>query len=302
MSINFISADQRLAEAHNVNIVICGPAGAGKTSQARTLPPESTLFIDLEGGTQALADWPGTVVKVREEAQKAGIHPWEYCRYLACLISGPDPAAATDRARASYFYSREKYEEACQNIAPPAAFDPFKIIYWDSLTVAGRWSYAWAQLQPEATSEKTKKYDGLAVYGRHGQEMVTWFTTIQHTPKKSTVVSCILDSYLDDFKRQIFAMQIDGSKAGNELPGIFDEVLTLGLFRDENGQPIFDLQKGTERAFVCHLNNGFGLPAKDRSGRLDLLEPPNLGAIMRKIASAPRKDAMVTGMSPAVAA
>lgn len=302
MPINLITADQRLAEAGNVNIVVAGPSGAGKTSQVRTLPPESTLFVDLEGGTKALADWPGTIVKVRDEAQAMGVHPWEYCRALACILSGPDPAAARDAGRPTFFYSQQMYDTYCASIAPRETFDRFKIVFWDSLTVAGRWSFAWSQMQPDAVSEKTGKYDGRGAYGRHGQEVITWLTAIQHTPHKSTVVSCILDAYLDDFKRQVYAMQIDGSKAGNELPGIFDEVLTLGLFRVENDQPFFDLQKGTERAFVCHLNNGFGVPAKDRSGRLDLFEPPDLGALMRKIASAPRKDAMVTGMPASQAA
>ena len=40
------------------------------------------------------------------------------------------------------------------------------------------------------------------------------------------------------------------------------------------------------RAFVCHTLNPFGFPAKDRSGRLDLVEEPHLGRLMAKIAGA----------------
>ena len=39
-----------------------------------------------------------------------------------------------------------------------------------------------------------------------------------------------------------------------------------------------------EPAFVTSTINPFGYPAKDRSGRLDLLEPPDLGALIAKCA------------------
>jgi len=42
------------------------------------------------------------------------------------------------------------------------------------------------------------------------------------------------------------------------------------------------------RAFVCHTLNPYGVPAKDRSGQLELLEPPNLRALIDKCAAATR--------------
>ena len=45
-----ISADQRLAERHGVKLVLLGFWGLGKTTQLKTLPEESTLFVDLEAG------------------------------------------------------------------------------------------------------------------------------------------------------------------------------------------------------------------------------------------------------------
>jgi hypothetical protein len=69
--------------------------------------------------------------------------------------------------------------------------------------------------------------------------------------------------------------QIDGSKTGLELPGIVDEVLTLTAIKDEHGQ--------LRRALVCQTLNQWGYPAKDRSGRLDLIEEPHLGRLFAKI-------------------
>jgi len=69
--------------------------------------------------------------------------------------------------------------------------------------------------------------------------------------------------------------QIEGSKTGLELPGIVDEVLTLTLLPDDQGAP--------RRVFVCQTQNPWGYPAKDRSGRLEMLEPPDLGRLIDKI-------------------
>ena len=58
--------------------------------------------------------------------------------------------------------------------------------------------------------------------------MIAWLTQLQHTRGKNVVLVGILDEKLDDFNRKVFAPQIDGSKTGLELPGIFDEVLDAG--------------------------------------------------------------------------
>jgi hypothetical protein len=60
-------------------------------------------------------------------------------------------------------------------------------------------------------------------------------------------------------------------------PGIVDEVVTLAELKADDGS--------SYRAFVTHTVNPYGFPAKDRSGRLDVLEPPHLGALIAKCAS-----------------
>lgn len=60
-----ISADQRLAERHGVKLVLLAPSGLGKTTQLKTLPEESTLFIDLEAGDLAVKDWRSDCIAQR---------------------------------------------------------------------------------------------------------------------------------------------------------------------------------------------------------------------------------------------
>ena len=42
-------------------------------------------------------------------------------------------------------------------------------------------------------------------------------------------------------------------------------------------------ETSAERRLVCRSGNPWGLPAKDRSGRLDVTEAPDLGALIAKI-------------------
>ncbi len=78
----------------------------------------------------------------------------------------------------------------------------------------------------------------------------------------------------------MFTPQIEGGKTATELPGIVDEVVTLADVPAEDGSSFL--------AFVTKTLNPYGFPAKDRSGALDLLEPPDLGALIAKCAASHR--------------
>lgn len=299
MTLRIITADERLSAKRKINVAIFGPSGVGKTFQAATLDPATTLFVDFEAGTLALQEWRGDVISVREEAAKAGVHPWEFARALACLLCGADPAAD-----ASSPYGATALGTYIAAIGERVMFDKYQTVFVDSITVASRMAFSWSQRQPQAFSDKTGKPDNRGAYGLLGQEMVTWLTQLQHVSDKNIIVVGILDATEDkDIPGRVtYEPQIEGSKAGRELPGIFDQVLTLGLFTvDANGAAVLDLKKGSHRGFVCHQVNGYGVPAKDRSGRLLLIEPPDLGALLNKISTAPRIDALNTN-APAAAA
>lgn len=288
MPLHIISADERLATRQKVNVALFGPSGVGKTFQAQTLDPKTTLFVDLEAGTLSLQGWTGDVISVREEATKLGVHPWVFARALICLLGGADPSAAVGDA-----YAADQHAAYVAALGDPSMFDKYETVFIDSITVASRMAFAWAKTQPEAFSEKTGKPDNRGAYGKLGQEMVTWLTQAQHIRSKNIIVVGILNAGKDEFGRPTYDAQIEGGKTGMELPGIFDEVLTLGLFDLSSGQPVFDLVKGTQRGFVTQQANGYGVPAKDRSGRLDPIEAPDLGALIRKIQTAARIDTPV---------
>ncbi|MFQ5510069.1 MAG: ATP-binding protein [Leptospirillia bacterium] len=258
-----ISADQRLAEARGVKGVLIGLSGIGKTSQLWTLEPPTTLFFDLEAGDLAVDGWAGDTIRPRT---------WQECRDFAVFIGGPNPALRDDQP-----YSEAHYKDVCTRFGDPSVLDKYETVFIDSITVAGRLCFQWCTGQPQAVSDKTGKPDMRGAYGLMGQEMIGWLTHLQHTRRKNVWFVGILDEKLDDFNRRVFSLQIEGSKTGLELPGIVDEVITLAELKDDDG--------ATYRAFVCQTLNPWGYPAKDRSGRLDLVEEPNLQKLMEKIQS-----------------
>ena len=67
------------------------------------------------------------------------------------------------------------------------------------------------------------------------------------------------------------------------LPAIVDQVITMSLFEADGDGWRHEPSKGQVRRLVCRSGNPYALPAKDRSGRLDVTEPPDLGALLTKI-------------------
>ena len=55
---------------------------------------------------------------------------------------------------------------------------------------------------------------------------------------------------------------------------MLDEVVTLAVLKADDGS--------TYRGFVTGADNTFGYPSKDRSGRLNAIEEPDLGKLIAK--------------------
>lgn len=261
MTLPIIPAGERLREKRGIKGVIFGKSGIGKTSLLWTLDAQKTLFFDLEAGDLAVQGWEGDAIRPKT---------WQECRDFAVFIGGANPALLTHQP-----FSQAHFEAVCKQYGNPRILDKYDTLFIDSLTVTGRLCLQWCRSQPQALSDRTGKEDTRTVYGLHGQEMIAWLTHLQHTRHKNIWLVGTLDEKLDEFSRKIFSPQIEGSKTSNELPGIFDQIITMAEVPKAAGIP--------SRAFFNHTMNDYGFPAKDRSGRLDMLEEPHLGKLMRKI-------------------
>jgi hypothetical protein len=255
-----VTADERLREKSGVKLLLVGPAKIGKTTQLRTLDPKRTLFIDLEAGDLAVKDVPVDTLRPQT---------WEECRDLAAFLAGPDPSLPLTTC-----YSQAHYD-AIKPAFKNLSLEKYDTFFIDSVTVAARKCFTWCEQQPEAISERSGKKDVRSTYGLLGREMIAWLTHLQHTRAVHVVLVAILERITDEFNHSEWAIQIEGRKTGRELPGIVDQIVTMNFVDFSDGQP-------PARAFVCTPNT-WGYPAGDRSGKLEQLEPPDLGKLITKL-------------------
>jgi hypothetical protein len=261
-----ISADERLAERRGAKILLLGPTGVGKTWQLRTLLASTALFIDIEAGDQAVLDLRVDTIR---------INTWQMARDLACRIGGPNPSFP-----ATLPYSQAHYD-AIGGALPN--LDRYQTIFIDSLTAVSRLSFRYAEQQPEATSERTGRKDLRGAYGLHGREMVLWLNQLQHAREKNVVFVGVLERVVDEFNRGEWQLQSEGSKTSREIPAIVDQIITYQFLDFGDGKP-------PQRGFVCANPNPWSYPAKDRSGRLEQIEAPDLGKLLTKLTTRLRKE------------
>jgi hypothetical protein len=221
------------------------------------------LFVDIEAGDLAVQNVPVATIRPRT---------WTDCRDLACVLGGPNPELAPDKA-----YSQAHYDSVLVN-ADMKRLAEFDIAFVDSLTALSRLSIAYAKQQPEAFNDRGKK-DLWAVYGTHARQMIGWLHQIQQARDKHVVVVAILERLVDKAHNIEWSIQIEGGKTGRELPGIIDEVITMNFVDFGDGNPT--------RALICTAPNPWGYLAKDRSGRLSQIEEPHLGKLIAKLTSSP---------------
>jgi len=271
MALRIVSADERLSAANNkTSLAIFGPPGSGKTSLLKTLPAAQTICLDLEAGLKSVQDWQGDSIPIRTFTDALDI---------GCLVGGVNPAADPSGffSEGHYQHLSQTYPDLVQMIAGK------KIIFVDSITDLTRQAMAWARTRPEAFSEKNGKPDPRGAYGLLAREVIGLMKHLQHAPGKTVIFVGILEKITDEFNRTTWQPQMEGGKAGRELPGIVDQVISMSLFAAEDDNWRHDPERADIRRLVCRAGNPFGLPAKDRSGRLDITEAPDLGALLAKI-------------------
>jgi AAA domain len=271
-----ITADERLAEKRGAKILIVGPTGVGKTYLLRTLSAKmlaSTLFVDIEAGDLAVQDLCVDTIRIDD---------WPAARDLACRIGGPNPSFP-----ATSCYSQAHYEAVGGALED---LERYQTIFVDSITAISRLSLRHAEQQPEVFTSRGAK-DLRSAYGLHAREMLMLLHQLQHAREKNVVFVGILEKATDDFGHTELRLQMEGLKTGRELPGIVDEIVTMNWIDFGDSKPI--------RAFVCTQPNPWNYPAKDRSGRLEQIERPDLGELLEKLVGpGVRKPLTVTPLPP----
>ncbi len=122
-------------------------------------------------------------------------------------------------------------------------------------------------------AEKAKTRDPRQAYGALADEMNGLIRSFRDLPGRNVYFSCKQQREQDSTGATMFVPSLPGAKLGQGISYFFDEVFALRVERDQDGKPVRWLQTGRD-----YTHEG-----KDRSGALELFEPPHLGAIARKI-------------------
>jgi phage nucleotide-binding protein len=123
--------------------------------------------------------------------------------------------------------------------------------------------------------EKKINKDGRAAYGEMDvqlSEIIRAFRDLD----MHVLMTAKLEKQQDEMGRMLYFPSLPGNKTAQKLPYFFDEVLALRIEKDEDGK--------TQRASMCD-SDGLWL-AKDRSGKLEAWESPDLGEIIAKVGGA----------------
>ena len=167
-----------------------------------------------------------------------------------------------------------------------------KVSTVDDLTAAHTWcaQHAWSSgirsvgldsiseiMEVVLANAKQQVKDPRQAYGElieKGQMLVRAFRDL---PGLNVCVAAKMESFKEEVTGVVkYGPAIPGSKLGPSMPYFFDEVFYLGVNKDQQGNPYRYLQTQPDLQYV----------AKDRSGTLDPVEYPHLGAIFDKVLAA----------------
>lgn len=120
--------------------------------------------------------------------------------------------------------------------------------------------------------EKVVNKDGRAAYGEMQTQVLELMRAFRDLDKH-VFFTAKCEKQQDETGRILYSPSMPGNKLGQQIPYLVDEVLALRIEKDAEGI--------TQRALMCD-SDGLWL-AKDRSGKLDMWESPDMSAIISKI-------------------
>ena len=122
-------------------------------------------------------------------------------------------------------------------------------------------------------TEKKQTKDPRQAYGAMQEQVTDIIRSFRDLPGRHVFFTAKVEKAADEQGRMLYAPSMPGNKLGQSLPYFFDEVFALRVERDADGNNVRALMTEPDGLWI----------AKDRSGRLDAWEAPDLGAIIAKM-------------------
>lgn len=176
----------------------------------------------------------------------------------AGLITGVEIQSLADFQEALALLKTEEWKAA------------YRWVFIDSLTeIASRCVEEFQRRYPD-------KKDSFNRWGGYLDTMTALIKGFRDLTDYDVIFTCLESVEYDEVKRRHVGPDIQGRQLKERLTSYFDEVFYMSILPDANGVD--------QRVFFTQPRPG--QPGKDRSGKLDDIEPPNLAAIKKKILEA----------------
>lgn len=125
------------------------------------------------------------------------------------------------------------------------------------------------------SAELKKSKDGRAAYGEMNNSVSDLVRAYRDIPGKNVVFTAKREKVQDENGRIMYGPSMPGKTLSQGIAYHFDLVLALRVEKDAEGKPVRALMTDSDGLWT----------AKDRSGKLDFWEAPDLGAIIKKVKS-----------------
>jgi len=164
--------------------------------------------------------------------------------------------------------SLEDFKEAFQMLSTnQEMIDRYKWIFIDSLTeIAARCEEVMQEKYPDSSK-------AFRMWGDYTNTMIMLIKGFRDLQQYNVVFTCLETIDKDENNRRYTAPAVAGKGLKEKTPSFFDEVFYMQTLPDEQGEQ--------RRVMFSQPYNEY--PAKDRSGKLEPVEAPDLTKIKNKI-------------------
>lgn len=115
--------------------------------------------------------------------------------------------------------------------------------------------------------------DARQAYRMMAEAMMPMIRKFRDIPSKNIIFLSKMEIKEDEENGiMLYRPMIPGQVIKNQLPYMFDGLWMMDIMKDKDKNDVRVLQTGASRGKYC----------KDRSGKLDMYEPPNIDAIFKK--------------------
>ena len=123
-------------------------------------------------------------------------------------------------------------------------------------------------------AEKANTKDGRAAYGETNTKMMEMLRAFRDLQGRHVLFISKLEKVKDEMTgAMLYGPSMPGARLGQAIPYLTDLVFAMRLEKDADGN--------TQRWLQCQPD--FSYVAKDRSGKLDAFEQPNMREVIRKV-------------------